>query len=425
MSMNEGRRMRRGIVGPPASSQPAQCALRALAAAFGFIMLLACPLQPAAQQRTDQYAGYSPSSKTADADSKSLAKKKSAKKSAKKSTKKRRAERKVEAKTKSARDAATTTSSRTTAIRKATAGAQAKLRPSKAAGKSLRADSIKRSIDARKRSASKSREAVGASATKRDGAARPPDGDKARIPSSLQFATADKPARPAPSTSEVRSADRPAAPASRPAMSAERPAAPLAAAPAQRPLLSYPGSNGARRAGQSIHAGQSTFATWVGVPMLAGALGAFLYFRRRPDEDEQESLPHIDPTFDASSADVALTSQQVKAELMQRAEPFFVDLRNASVRQDHEFILQHCTEDMATSLILDSAVTNLPAESRVEGLRAELVDLFEEVNRYVASVQYTADEQLGDRRPRRVNEVWHFVREPEASDWRLAAVEAT
>ena len=123
------------------------------------------------------------------------------------------------------------------------------------------------------------------------------------------------------------------------------------------------------------------------------------------------------------SVDVAAASQQVKADLMQRAEPFFVDLRNASVRQDHDFILQHCTEDMATALILDSAIAETPSEPRVEGLRAELVDLFEEVNRYVASVQYTADEQRGDRRPRKVNEVWHFVREPEAPDWRLAAVE--
>ena len=41
---------------------------------------------------------------------------------------------------------------------------------------------------------------------------------------------------------------------------------------------------------------------------------------------------------------------------------------------------------MATSLILDSAVSRA-AEHRVEGLKAELVDLFEEMNRYDETAQ--------------------------------------
>lgn len=168
----------------------------------------------------------------------------------------------------------------------------------------------------------------------------------------------------------------------------------------------------------------ATPAVWTGMALLAGAVGALLYRRRRAPV-EAPPLPHIDPTMAVPAVEVALASNVVKADLMQRAEPFFVDLRTASVRKDHEFILQHCTEDMATSLILDSEIANVPSEPHVEGLKAELVDLFEEVNRYVASVQYTADEQLGNHRPRKVREVWHFVREPDASDWRLAAVETT
>lgn len=181
---------------------------------------------------------------------------------------------------------------------------------------------------------------------------------------------------------------------------------------------------GATRRAVTAAPPQGIVGPWAGLPLMIGTLGGFLFYRRRQLQPQvMEIAPHIDPTMHMPSVDVAAASQQVKADLMQRAEPFFVDLRNASVRQDHDFILQHCTEDMATALILDSAIADTPAEPHVEGLRAELVDLFEEVNRYVASVQYTADEQQGGRRPRKVNEVWHFVREPEAPDWRLAAVE--
>ena len=163
----------------------------------------------------------------------------------------------------------------------------------------------------------------------------------------------------------------------------------------------------------------------VSVPTMAVTLGGFLLWQRRrhPAEDIEPPVL-VDPVFNLHSPEVAL-SAQVKADLLQRAEPFFVDMRMASSRKDHDFILQHCTEDLATSMILDSEIETNPGAPQVEGLKAELVDLFEEVNRYVASVQYTADVQIGDKQPRHVQELWHFVREPNADHWRLAAVEPT
>ncbi len=149
--------------------------------------------------------------------------------------------------------------------------------------------------------------------------------------------------------------------------------------------------------------------------------GAFLWRRQRQIRTRSKQGEFIDPVLNLDPGDVAASRAQVKADLLQRAEPFFVDLRMASSHKDHDFILQHCTEDLATSLILDSETEAMAPQ--VEGLKAELVDLFEEANRYVASVQYTAHVQQGDTPPRKVQELWHFVHELNTEAWRLAAVE--
>ncbi len=170
----------------------------------------------------------------------------------------------------------------------------------------------------------------------------------------------------------------------------------------------------------------NALSPWVSVPSLALILGGFALWTRRRQTPVAEDLPVLrDPVLHLDPGDVATSSARLKADLLQRVEPFYRDLRMASVRKDHDFILQHCTEDLATSLILDCETEVTPGAQQVDGLQVELVDLFEEVNRYVASVQYTANVQLGSTQPRKVQELWHFVREPSADAWRLAAVEST
>jgi hypothetical protein len=166
--------------------------------------------------------------------------------------------------------------------------------------------------------------------------------------------------------------------------------------------------------------------SWIALPSLAGiAGGVFLWVRRRRERFEDAWVPELkEPVLGVDPADVAASSEKIKANLLQKAEPFFVDLRVASSRKDHEFILQHCTEDLATSMILDIETEPSHGTPQVDGLRAELVDIYEELNRYVASVKYTAHLQSGNQKPHKVQELWHFVHDAApSSDWRLAAIE--
>ncbi|MBM3393310.1 MAG: hypothetical protein FJY37_01435 [Betaproteobacteria bacterium] len=287
---------------------------------------------------------------------------------------------------------------------KQTAKSVAKQRDTKVVAKSKRTAVEARKSSARGNALAKSKRNTVKSASSRGAptAARRSNGNA----ESLRGAKPLEPLAARPATAS------PTTPSSAPStLAAASPVATLPAAPAT-PATST-------TAPATLSSG--TLAAWIGIPILSSLAAVLLQRRRRVPEDDSPLAEPIDPVLHLEPTEVALSSAQLREDLLQRAEPFYIDLRAASGRKDHDYILRHCTEDMAISLILDSEIAK--TKPKVEALKAELVGLFEEVNRYVASVQYTADEHHGDPIPRKVKEVWHLIRDPATPDWRLAAVE--
>lgn len=128
------------------------------------------------------------------------------------------------------------------------------------------------------------------------------------------------------------------------------------------------------------------------------------------------------PAVAAFSGDKSRAEQ----DLLKQAPQLFRDLQSANNRAD-KVALARMVDTGYLPVLLDGIDDRIePSNTKVLTLDIKgdrVLDFTEEDDRFVGSIFFAATVDEGDGHPVAIEEVWHFVRPVDGSEWKIAGIE--
>ncbi len=166
-----------------------------------------------------------------------------------------------------------------------------------------------------------------------------------------------------------------------------------------------------------------------GMLLILALLGGFAYFMYRRFSEQNAGAAR---SFGSSAARSSNAFSQgsstpvAETELLNRAPKMFRDVQNANNAGDKAALERLVDESFLPQLVAD--IDNRAEPSRTSVMNLDVVGdrvlgFTREGYRYVGSVQFNALISEGGAPAETVEEVWHFVRNVDGGEWKLAGIE--
>lgn len=169
---------------------------------------------------------------------------------------------------------------------------------------------------------------------------------------------------------------------------------------------------------------------FLGMLIILMLLGGFAYFMyRRFSEQKAGSFSSFGTNTARSSnaySQGTSTTPVAETELLNRAPKLFRDVQNANNAGDKAALERLVDESFLPQLVAD--IDNRSEPSRTSVMKLDVVGdrvlgFTREGYRYVGSVHFDALISEGGAPAETVEEVWHFVRNVDGGEWKLAGIE--
>ncbi|HLW04817.1 MAG TPA: TIM44-like domain-containing protein [Azoarcus sp.] len=179
----------------------------------------------------------------------------------------------------------------------------------------------------------------------------------------------------------------------------------------------------------------------LGLLVFAGILLFRWLARRVVLENEATRVQYAGPSFDQhtpqhsgqshaptqSASDNALREQLDEAAFLRQAKLNFIRLQAANDRGDLLDIREFTTPGVFAEIRMQMADAPMgpPQRTDVIELDAQILDVTEEDERYIVSVQFSGQlREEADASPAQFNEIWHLVKNRTGADgWRVSGIQ--